>query len=52
MLKLEVSNSDADLEQHRLEKTVAYYKCNRCKHRWQATLAEMFEDPTCRKCHK
>jgi Zn finger protein HypA/HybF involved in hydrogenase expression len=49
-LEIAVENTTEEIEQYKLDSLPGYYKCNRCKHKWLATLGEMFDDPTCRKC--
>ena len=53
-LKLEVNNTDDDIQNHKLEQLPGYYRCNSCGHKWSATLADMLDNPHCRnkKCKK
>lgn len=51
-LHLVISNTEQDLQDHKMMKRVEYFGCRRCGHKWAASLEEMMEDASCRKCRK
>ena len=52
MLRLAVSNTEEDLQYHKLCKQTEYFRCPRkkCHHKWKSTIGQMIENKTCPKC--
>jgi hypothetical protein len=49
-IELVINNTEQDLEDYRNSLVIRNWHCPKCGHRWVATIGEMMDDPSCRKC--
>jgi len=51
-LQIVAKNTDDDIEQFKTEQRRLPIHCKYCGNSWRATIGEMIDDPTCRKCKR
>ena len=52
MLKIAKVNTPEEIEQHKIDKQVMFVRCKSCGHKYMASIEDLLDDPSCRRCGK